>query len=681
MAVNLSPLGGAGAQFFDSNGNPLSGGMIYTYAAGTNTPQATYTSSSGLIQHSNPIVLDAAGRVPTGEIWLTDGVSYKFVIQTSAAVLVGTYDNIVGINSNFVAYTSQQEIQTATAGQTVFNLTTMQYQPATNNLSVFVDGVNQYGPGAQYAYVETDSDTVTFVNGLHVGASVKFTTATPVASAVVNAENVAYDPPFFGAVGTNVEVKLAQTINVADFGAISGTTTDQSSAFHDAFDAAKTAGIGAVYAEGTYRFTSNLVLRDGVSLIGPNKASLILEMDGCYVTNETGIGDYCENTNLMATITSVNGTEQYGLVLQGIQYSTFDVTISGFNDTTSVGLLLTSVLDGATWRYARVNTFNSILVENCYKGVVLTKDGADPATFGANFNTFNAGYINGYAITGIHIEFGEGNLFTNTRCTTSIGAGSIGWLIGDAVNTMVGCTGDGSFGGTVPGGNNTYGFPYGRNGDLTTVGFKFVTGSSGSCLYNPKGDACYNRITADSATTMNSINVWGRVGFNRINTALVQGIDFSQASGAGAGTTNRVLAQYDEGTWTPVFTFNTPGDLALSSVTANATYTKIGRLVSLICDYTFTPTFTTASGQAKITGIPFANSAQVTTSSVMTNGNTVTYPAGTTTILGQLPASTITNIFLYGAGSGVALAAVNATNFTSGSPVTLHFEVTYFANS
>jgi hypothetical protein len=271
MAVNLSPLGGVGAQFFDSNGNPLSGGLIYTYAAGTNTPQATYTSSSGIIQHSNPIVLDAAGRVPTGEIWLTDGVAYKFVIQTSAAVLVGTYDNIVGINSNFVAYTSQQEIQTATAGQTVFDLTTMQYQPGTNNLSVFVDGVNQYGPGAQYAFVETDSDTITFVSGLHEGASVKFTTATPVASAVVNAENVAYDPPFFGSVTTNVELKLAQTISVKDFGAVGDGVTDDSTAIQNAINAISATGGVIEFESKNYAIATGLVIQsNNIVLRGNN---------------------------------------------------------------------------------------------------------------------------------------------------------------------------------------------------------------------------------------------------------------------------------------------------------------------------------------------------------------------------------------------------------------------------
>jgi hypothetical protein len=178
MAVNLSPVGGVAAQFFNNNGVILSGGKIFTYASGTTTNQATYTNAFGSIAHTNPIILDSAGRVPNGEIWLTDGLEYKFVIKDSNDVLIGTYDNIIGINSNFVNFTNEQEIQTATAGQTVFTLTTTSYQPATNSLSVFVDGVNQYGPGALYAYVETNSTTVTFTTGLHVGAEVKFTTSS-----------------------------------------------------------------------------------------------------------------------------------------------------------------------------------------------------------------------------------------------------------------------------------------------------------------------------------------------------------------------------------------------------------------------------------------------------------------------------------------------------------------------
>jgi parallel beta-helix repeat protein len=111
--VALSPLGGAAAQFLDNNGAILSGGKIYTYVAGTTTPQATYTSVSGATPHANPIVLDSAGRVPSGEIWLTSGAIYKFVIETALGVLLGTYDNISGINDlsaagvNFTGFKGQ----------------------------------------------------------------------------------------------------------------------------------------------------------------------------------------------------------------------------------------------------------------------------------------------------------------------------------------------------------------------------------------------------------------------------------------------------------------------------------------------------------------------------------------------------------------------------------------------
>jgi Pectate lyase superfamily protein len=98
MAVNLSPVGGAAVQFFNNDGVPLSGGLLYSYQAGTTTPQTTYTTAAGTIAHSNPIVLDSSGRVPGGEIWLSVNQSYKFVLKDSSSNLLGTYDNITGIN-------------------------------------------------------------------------------------------------------------------------------------------------------------------------------------------------------------------------------------------------------------------------------------------------------------------------------------------------------------------------------------------------------------------------------------------------------------------------------------------------------------------------------------------------------------------------------------------------------
>jgi hypothetical protein len=92
MAFSLSQYAGAGAQFFDNNGNPLAGGKIYTYVAGTTTPATTYASNTGTA-NANPIVLDSAGRTPA-QIWLTSGSSYKFVLKTSTDSTIKTDDNI-----------------------------------------------------------------------------------------------------------------------------------------------------------------------------------------------------------------------------------------------------------------------------------------------------------------------------------------------------------------------------------------------------------------------------------------------------------------------------------------------------------------------------------------------------------------------------------------------------------
>jgi len=136
MSVFLSPIGGAGWQFFNNDGTVLSGGKIYTYAAGTNTPKATYTTSTGNIAHSNPIILNSAGRVPTGEIWLLVS-AYKFVLNTSTDVLIATYDNISGIGA------AEYQVQnfTGTGSQTVFTLSSASF--GENFTFVYINGVYQ----------------------------------------------------------------------------------------------------------------------------------------------------------------------------------------------------------------------------------------------------------------------------------------------------------------------------------------------------------------------------------------------------------------------------------------------------------------------------------------------------------------------------------------------------------
>lgn len=80
----------AKAQFIDAAGIPLAGGFLYTYAAGTTTPQVTYTDSTAATANSNPIVLDSRGEA---NIWLT-GANYKFKLTDANNTEIWTVDNI-----------------------------------------------------------------------------------------------------------------------------------------------------------------------------------------------------------------------------------------------------------------------------------------------------------------------------------------------------------------------------------------------------------------------------------------------------------------------------------------------------------------------------------------------------------------------------------------------------------
>lgn len=85
------PLNNPKFRAFDANGNPLSGGKLYSYAAGTSTPLDTYTTRAGDVANANPVVLNANGEA---DVWTTPGVLYKFVLKNASDVTQWTVDNV-----------------------------------------------------------------------------------------------------------------------------------------------------------------------------------------------------------------------------------------------------------------------------------------------------------------------------------------------------------------------------------------------------------------------------------------------------------------------------------------------------------------------------------------------------------------------------------------------------------
>ncbi|MFA5952925.1 MAG: hypothetical protein WC807_21930 [Hyphomicrobium sp.] len=118
------------SQQLDSSGNPLSGGRLYFYQAGTTTPQSAYSDSALTLPLANPITLDSAGRIP--QFFLADG-TIKIRLTNSAGVSQVTADGVMVIGAS--SGTGTGSVVDAT---TVLATGDLKVRYATGTLSGFV---------------------------------------------------------------------------------------------------------------------------------------------------------------------------------------------------------------------------------------------------------------------------------------------------------------------------------------------------------------------------------------------------------------------------------------------------------------------------------------------------------------------------------------------------------------
>lgn len=129
--------------------------------------------------------------------------------------------------------------------------------------------------------------------------------------------------------------------------------------------------------------------------------------------------------------------------------------------------------------------------------------------------------------------------------------------------------------------------------------------------------------------------------------------------------------------WTPVFTFATPGNLSVSYAVQNGWYSRIGNIVTVNFSLTATPTFTTASGIALVTGLPFtSNSAtENTTVGAVYIENIIITPF--TYVVSSIDDNSSFIVFS-GCMTGAAAGNLSPGSFTSGVSMTMISTLTYF---
>jgi len=185
--------------------------------------------------------------------------------------------------------------------------------------------------------------------------------------------------------------------------------------------------------------------------------------------------------------------------------------------------------------------------------------------------------------------------------------------------------------------------------------------------------AANNAGGAGAACSFTQVAQLGTTGDFTLNTGNLvigtsgKGIDFSATSGSG---TSELLADYEEGTFTPSLVPSTSGSITLT--TAAAKYTKVGRAVTVtgICEVA---SVSSPVGTLQLQGLPFANSADASSRSSAAIYATSLAATATTSIMARIiPSESQIRIEKFTAGSTSAMAGDVQTN------TIIQFNLTYF---
>ena len=182
------------------------------------TPVPTYTDATLTIPNSNPIILNAGGYAvsSTGScgIWLTLGVSYRFVLQNSSNVQQWAVDNIPD-SGVFNLPNTWTSLQTFNAGIAVPGTSTMGTVNITGNLSVTgASNLNTINAISNPTSLAQDSTiTLNYDNLFSYIQLTKNLTVVPNSIGFANITQMSGTPGVHGAYGF---------YNVADFTSLAG---------------------------------------------------------------------------------------------------------------------------------------------------------------------------------------------------------------------------------------------------------------------------------------------------------------------------------------------------------------------------------------------------------------------------------------------------------------------------
>lgn len=666
-------------QFSASDGTPLASGTLTTYLAGTTTLSNTWQDSALTSANTNPITLDSRGECV---LWLDDTKVYKFVLKNAAGVTQWTVDNVSGADgglrvalaasggSALVGYLAAGSGAVATTVQTK-----LRESVSVKDFGAVGDGVTDDTAAISLA-IASSATSIIFPNGTY-----KVTSPITVGG-----------KSLIGQSTTNTIISYSGNITV--FLLSSNSSLSKLTITHTG--AAATSG-DAITINGSSVFVSRVIVNfafNAITVVNSQNTAIKNCTLWCFVSNGILINGNC-NDNFIEDCFINGGT--------GNVYPS-DV------GTASVGINLVNKTDASFIRSCEVILCNIALLTSCSDTthrpgyLVVENSYFDSSTSAASLAdarimSFIGCWFNSRTGPGVTLTNCSGIRFST--CTFAINAQHGLVIQSSCVDVLVdSCV----FEGNGVALTNTYS---GIAIAASTSNFSITNCVSGNNSLMPTaflsatqkygvsiGSGCSNFIVSNnnllnnisapfldssSATAEKYIcyNVGGTSNFipNLLDISGSSAGQIKFPSTQNPSSNVNTLDDYKEGTFVPVLTCATVGDLAVTYTSQAGTFTKIGRQVTVSFQLvTSSFTHTTASGVVSITGLPYeSGSSFLSTGAVIWAGIT---RASTSQITAQVPSGAST-VGFQTSNSGSSVANIVITDMPTGGTIALRATITY----